>query len=108
MAQGSEISGGPVSTGAPAPRPIFAVGAVLLGAFLSSFDSRLLTIALPDLKGIHSLGFDEASWMMTATSAAQLLVAPAVAWFAGLFGLRRILIVPSLLYVFGVIASETK
>lgn len=98
MAQNSAISGGPISIGARAPRPIFAVGAVLLGAFLSSFDSRLLTIALPDLKGIQSLGFDEASWLMTAASAAQLLVAPAVAWLATLFGLRRILIVPSLLY----------
>jgi MFS transporter, DHA2 family, multidrug resistance protein len=98
MSESSTISGGPLSTGAPAPRPVFAVGAVLLGAFLSSFDSRLLTVALPDLKGIQSLGFDEASWMMTATSAAQLLIAPAVAWLATLFGLRRILIVPSLLY----------
>lgn len=98
MAQGNDVLGGPISTGAPAPRPIFAVGAVLLGAFLSSFDSRLLVIALPDLKGIHSLGFDEASWIITATSAAQLLVAPAVAWLATLFGLRRILIFPSLLY----------
>lgn len=77
MAQDDAIGAGPVSAGAIAPRPIFAVGAVLLGSFLANFDSRLFSIALPDLRGAFSLSFDQASWLSTATTAMQILIAPA-------------------------------
>ncbi|MGM5019104.1 MFS transporter [Tardiphaga sp. 367_B4_N1_1] len=98
MATSNAIDLGPVSTGAVTARPIFAVGAVLLGSFLANFDSRLFSIALPDLRGAFSLGFDQASWLSTATTAMQILIAPAVAWLATAFGLRRVLGIPSLVY----------
>jgi MFS transporter, DHA2 family, multidrug resistance protein len=89
---------GPVSRGGIAPRPLFAVGAVLLGAFLANFDSRLTTVGLPDLRGAFSLGFDEGAWLSTAGIGSQILIAPAVAWLATVFGMRRVLGVPSLIY----------
>ena len=89
---------GPVSRGEIAPRPLFAVGAVLLGAFLANFDSRLTTVGLPDLRGAFSLGFDEGAWLSTAGIGSQIFVAPAVAWLATVFGLRRVLGIPSLVY----------
>jgi DHA2 family multidrug resistance protein len=89
---------GPVSRGGIAPRPLFAVGAVLLGAFLANFDSRLTTVGLPDLRGAFSLGFDEGAWLSTAGIGSQILIAPAVAWLATVFGMRRVLGVPSLVY----------
>jgi DHA2 family multidrug resistance protein len=98
MAQSKCIECGPVSTGGVSHRPIFAVGAVLLGAFLANFDSRLFTIGLPDLRGALGLSFDEGAWLSTASTASQILVAPAVAWFATAFGLRRVLGIPGLLY----------
>ena len=98
MAEPKCIEAGPVSTGKVSHRPIFAVGAVLLGAFLANFDSRLFTIALPDLKGALGLTFDEGAWLSTAATASQIMIAPAVAWLATAFGLRRILAIPSLVY----------
>jgi DHA2 family multidrug resistance protein len=98
MAESKCIECGPVSTGAVSHRPIFAVGAVMLGAFLANFDSRLFTIALPDLKGAFGLSFDEGAWLSTAATASQIMIAPAVAWLATAFGLRRVLGIPSLLY----------
>jgi DHA2 family multidrug resistance protein len=89
---------GPVSRGGIAPRPLFAVGAVLLGAFLANFDSRLTSVGLPDLRGAFSLGFDEGAWLSTAGIGSQILIAPAVAWLATVFGLRRVLGIPSLVY----------
>src|SRR5215468_8939640 len=89
---------GPLSRGGIAPRPVFAVGAVLLGAFLANFDSRLISVGLPDLRGGFSLGFDEGAWLSTATIGSQIFVAPAVAWLATVFGLRRVLAIPSLVY----------
>jgi DHA2 family multidrug resistance protein len=97
---GNSDSGGqgPVSRGGIAAQPLFAVGAVLLGSFLANFDSRLTTVGLPDLRGAFSLGFDEGAWLSTASIGSQIFIAPAVAWLATAFGLRRVLGIPSLVY----------
>jgi MFS transporter, DHA2 family, multidrug resistance protein len=89
---------GPLSSGGIAAQPLFAVGAVLLGAFLANFDSRLSSVGLPDLRGAFSLGFDEGAWLSTAGIGSQIFIAPAVAWLATVFGLRRVLGIPSLVY----------
>src|SRR3978361_2304209 len=89
---------GPVSQGGIAPQPLFAVGAVLLGAFLTNFDSRLTSVGLPDLRGAFSISFDEGAWLSTAAIGSQIFIAPAVPWLATVFGLRRILAIPSLVY----------
>jgi DHA2 family multidrug resistance protein len=98
MAQSSDPGLGPLSRGGIAPQPLFAVAAVLLGSFLANFDSRLTSVGLPDLRGAFSLGFDEGAWLSTAAIGSQIFIAPAVAWLATVFGLRRILGIPSLVY----------
>lgn len=70
----------------------------MLGSFLASFDTRLLSLALPDLRGAMAMSFDEGSWFNTAGTAPQILIAPAVAWLATAFGVRRILGIPALVY----------
>jgi DHA2 family multidrug resistance protein len=98
MAENDGADRGPISRGGIAPQPLFAVGAVLLGSFLANFDSRLTTVGLPDLRGAFSLGFDEGAWLSTAGIGSQIFIAPAVAWLATVFGLRRVLGIPSLVY----------
>jgi MFS transporter, DHA2 family, multidrug resistance protein len=98
MAESSDAGREPLSRGGIAPQPLFAVGAVLLGSFLANFDSRLTTVGLPDLRGAFSLGFDEGAWLSTASIGSQIFIAPAVAWLATAFGLRRVLGIPSLVY----------
>jgi MFS transporter, DHA2 family, multidrug resistance protein len=98
MAESDNADRGPVSRGEIAPRPLFAVAAVLLGSFLANFDSRLTSVGLPDLRGAFSLGFDEGAWLSTAGIGSQIFIAPAVAWLATVFGLRRVLGIPSLVY----------
>jgi DHA2 family multidrug resistance protein len=98
MAENSDADRGPLSRGGIAPRPLFAVAAVLLGSFLANFDSRLTSVGLPDLRGAFSLGFDEGAWLSTAGIGSQIFIAPAVAWLATVFGLRRVLGIPSLIY----------
>jgi len=95
MAENDDASRGPLSRGGIAPQPLFAVAAVLLGSFLANFDSRLTTVGLPDLRGAFSLSFDEGAWLSTAGIGSQILIAPAVAWLATVFGLRRVLGIPS-------------
>ena len=99
---------GPVSRGGIAPQPLFAVGAVLLGSFLANFDSRLTSVGLPDLRGAFSLGFDEGAWLSTAGIGSQIFIAPAVAWLATVFGLRRVLGIPSLVYAAGLAGDPVR
>ena len=98
MAESNDGDRGPLSRGGVAPQPLFAVVAVLLGAFLANFDSRLTSVGLPDLRGGFSLGFDEGAWLSTAAIGSQIFIAPAVAWLATVYGLRRILGIPSIIY----------
>lgn len=84
--------------GVRCPRPAFAAAAVLLGSFLVGFDTRLFSIGLPDLRGAFGLGFDDGAWLSTIATAPQIFIAPAVAWLAATFGVRRLLLWPSLLY----------
>jgi MFS transporter, DHA2 family, multidrug resistance protein len=89
---------GPLSRGGICPRPLFAVTAVLLAAFLANFDSRLIAVGLPDLRGMFGLSFDEGAWFSTSSIGSQIFIAPSVAWLATVFGLRRVLGIPSLIF----------
>src|SRR5215468_2902140 len=95
---GRDEGRGPVSLGGVGTYPFCAVIAVLLGAFLANFDSRLTTVGLPDLRGAFSLSFDEGAWLSTSGIGSQIFIAPAVAWLATVFGLRRVLGIPSLIF----------
>ena len=85
-----------VSTGHAGHDPVLGAAAVLVGAFLVSFDQRLFAIGLPDLRGAFGLTFDEGTWLATIALAPQLIVAPAIPWLATVLGVRRVLIVPQL------------
>src|SRR6202048_3215709 len=98
MAENDSADRGPLSRGGIAPQPLFAVGAVLLGSFLANFDSRLTSVGLPDLRGAFSLSFDEGAWLSTAAIGSQIFIAPAVAWLATVFGLRRLFRISRLAY----------
>ena len=98
MAESDDKGQGPLSQGGVAYRPLFCVGAVLLGAYLGNFDSRLTQVGLPDLRGAFSLSFDEGAWLSTSAIGSQIFIAPVVAWLATAFGLRRVLGIPSLAF----------
>ena len=79
----------PAAAAALCPRPLIAVAAVLMGAFISTLNTRVTTFGLADIRGGLSLGFDEGSWVNTAFSASQMIVAPSAAWLSMVIGVRR-------------------
>lgn len=85
-------------TGRRSHHPIFAVFAVLLGPFIVGFHSRMFGIGLVDLRGAFGLSVDESSWINTLSTAPQILLAPCVAWLAATYGVRRVTVVPALMY----------
>jgi len=72
--------------------PVVGVAAVILGAFISSLNTRISTFGLADIRGGLGLGFDEASWFTTVFGAAQMVVTPAAAWMSTVLGTRRVLL----------------
>jgi DHA2 family multidrug resistance protein len=47
---------------------------------------------LIDLRGTFGLGVDEAAWLSTLATAPQIVLAPAVAWLAAAYGIRRVMV----------------
>jgi DHA2 family multidrug resistance protein len=79
-------------------RPFVGVAAVLVGAFISTVNTRITTVGLADIRGALGYGFDEGSWVTTVFSAAQMVVAPGAAWMSMVFGARRFLLWASIVF----------
>jgi DHA2 family multidrug resistance protein len=71
--------------------PWLGLGAVLLGTFISTVNSRLSSFGLADIRGAVHASFDQGAWITTAQSVAQMFVAPAAIWFGAVHGTRRVL-----------------
>src|ERR1700722_8944485 len=81
-------------------RPFIGVFAVLLGAVISTLDSRITNFGLADVRGAVHAGFDEGAWITTAFPVGQMMVGRIAAWLGGVFGPRRVLTVS--IVVFGI------
>ena len=101
MAVALEAAGARISVpaaAAPCQSPLLGVAAVLMGAFISTLNTRVTTFGLADIRGGLSLGFDEGSWLNTAFSASQMIVAPGAAWLSIVFGARRFVLWASVVF----------
>ena len=81
--------------------PLIGVGAVILGAFISSLNARITTFGLADIRGGLGLGFDEGSWIATVFFAAQMVVTPAAAWLSTVLSTRRVLLWTGAVFTIG-------
>jgi MFS transporter, DHA2 family, multidrug resistance protein len=84
---------------APCRRPLAGVAAVLIGAFISTLNTRVTSFGLADIRGGLGLGFDEGSWLTTVFSASQMVVAPGAAWLSMVIGTRRFLLWASAIFI---------
>jgi len=64
----------------------------LLGAFVSTLNGRLSTFGLADIRGALGMSFDEAAWITTSQTVAQMLIAPIAVWASTVIGPRRVLL----------------
>jgi MFS transporter, DHA2 family, multidrug resistance protein len=71
MAAALEAAGAsmPRPAAAPCRRPLVGVAAVLMGAFISTLNTRVTSFGLADIRGGLGLGFDEGSWLTSMFSA---------------------------------------
>ena len=95
----------PTLTTPPTSIPWLGLVGVLMGAFISTLNSRLSNFGLADIRGAVGAGFDEGAWITTALTAAQMLVTIPAVWMGAAFGPRRVLMGASI--VFAVISLLT-
>ncbi|WMD20848.1 MFS transporter [Achromobacter seleniivolatilans] len=91
--------------GASAPRPLLAVIGIFIGAFMTSLHTRMISVGQRDLGGVFGLSIDEMAWLITVLNASQLLIAPAVPWFATVFGMVRVVGIAGVLLLLACIAT---
>ena len=72
--------------------PIYAVVGVLLGALVSVFTGRLLSIGSPDIQGALGVSSDYMTWVSTAFNAANMFIGPLTVFLGGILGARRVLL----------------
>src|SRR5258706_12107104 len=90
---------GPATTpAARCNRPLVGVAAVLMGAFISTLNTRVTTFGLADIRGGLGMGFDEGSWLTSVFGAAQMVVAPGAAWMSSVLGVRRFVLWASAIF----------
>ncbi|EJC80213.1 arabinose efflux permease family protein [Rhizobium leguminosarum bv. trifolii WSM2297] len=80
------------------PRQGFIAVAMVMSSILTAFDVRTASIGLSDLRGAFGLSFDEGSWLATFATAPQVLIAPSVGWLIAAFGVKRMMVGPTVLY----------
>jgi MFS transporter, DHA2 family, multidrug resistance protein len=72
--------------------PLLGVAGVLLGAMIATCMGRLMSVGLPDIRGVLHLGVDEASWINTSFNASMMFIGPFSVYLGGLLGPRRVLL----------------
>jgi MFS transporter, DHA2 family, multidrug resistance protein len=79
-------------------RPLVGIFGVVLGAGIVTLTSRMISLGLPDLRGLHGFGYDESAWIGSAFDAGLMFVGPLIVYLGGLLGPRRILLTAAALF----------
>lgn len=101
-ADGSGDSGLP---GAPA-RWLVALS-VMFGAILSVMDVSIVNVALPHMMGSFAKTLSEITWVATAYSIAEIIMATMAGWWSTVLGRKRLYIGSFLLFTGGSILAGT-
>ncbi|HEY3757152.1 MAG TPA: MDR family MFS transporter [Opitutaceae bacterium] len=71
----------------------------MLGAFMAVLDIQITNASLRDISGAIGATLDESSWISIAYLVPEIVVIPLTGWIASVFGLRRYLLVTSVLFL---------
>src|SRR4051812_3231178 len=71
----------------------------MLGAFMAVLDIQITNSSIRDISGAIGATLDESSWISIAYLVPEIIVIPLTAWIASILGLRRYLIITSVLFL---------
>src|ERR1700689_2765420 len=79
-------------------RPLLGILGVVTGAGVVTLTSRMISLGLPDYRGLHGFGYDESAWVGTAFDVGLMFIGPFTVYLGGLMGPRRILLTAAALF----------
>src|SRR5580692_1125452 len=71
----------------------------MLGAFMAVLDIQITNSSIRDISGAIGATLDESTWISVAYLVPEIIVIPMTAWIASVFGLRRYLIITSVMFL---------
>jgi DHA2 family multidrug resistance protein len=75
-----------------------AVLAGAIGALMATLDISIVNSALPTIQGEIGASSTEGTWIATSYLVAEIVIIPLTAWLERLFGLKRFLLIASILF----------
>jgi len=79
-------------------KPLLGILGVVTGAGVVTLTSRMISLGMPDFRGLHGFGFDESAWIGSAFDAGLMFIGPFMVYLGGLMGPRRILLAAAALF----------
>lgn len=67
----------------------WALGATIIGGFMSILDTSIVNIAIPKMMAVFSVGTDDAQWILTAYMLTMGVLQPVTGYFCDVVGTRR-------------------
>jgi MFS transporter, DHA2 family, multidrug resistance protein len=78
--------------------PLLGILGVIIGAGVVTLTSRMISLGMPDFRGLQGFGYDESAWIGTAFDAGLMFIGPFTVYLGGLMGPRRILLTAAALF----------
>src|SRR5438309_3225544 len=57
-------------------KPLLGILGVVTGAGVVTLTSRMISLGMPDFRGLHGFGYDESAWITSAFDAGLMFVGP--------------------------------
>src|SRR6202795_5282421 len=79
-------------------KPLLGILGVVTGAGVVTLTSRMISLGMPDYRGLHGFGYDASAWIGSAFDAGLMFIGPFTVYLGGLMGPRRILLAAAALF----------
>jgi len=79
-------------------KPLLGILGVVTGAGVVTLTSRMISLGMPDFRGLHGFGYDQSAWIGSAFDAGLMFIGPFTVYLGGLLGPRRILLAAAALF----------
>jgi len=79
-------------------KPLLGILGVVTGAGVVTLTGRMISLGMPDFRGLHGFGYDESAWIGTAFDIGLMFIGPFTVYLGGLMGPRRVLLAAAALF----------
>src|SRR6202051_3158124 len=79
-------------------QPLLGILGVVTGAGVVTLTSRMISLGMPDFRGLHGFGYDHSGGIGSAFDAGLMFIGPFTVYLGGLMGPRRVLLAAAALF----------